>query len=558
MSVASARKFATPSVSDYAIGPFYLLVAAAALFPVLTVGIPPLVDYPAHLAGTYILSSLADDPTLQANYEVVWRPLPNLAMELLALPLVGALGIYGTGKFIVALAILTPVAGVAALRKALYGEVGYAPAIGFLATYNMCLTWGFINLLLTLGLALMLYATWIATRDRSGTLRIVCFGAAAIALYFGHLFAFATYGLLVGIDTLQDVLKKRGLPVRTAAATLIMSGSQFVAPAVLMTIGVLASTGGYMEYGSLAGKMRALMSPFFSVGTAFDFLLAIFAASVLASTAYTGRLTVAPRMRYSLIALIAVAIVMPEWLMQTWLADIRMPVVIALVAVSAVRIQMQPGYASIVMVAAIAALFASRTWDISTRWSQVDRDYAEFRAALSTIPKGSRILPSQPLPEDTPERAGNFPQLYWGLPTIAAIERSAFVPTLFTDPSKQILHASARNEIIDTPYGRPPTMEELEKGADISLRGAVPERIDTGQVNFWTDWPHRFDYAVVLFAQPSGDGIGTLLDPVVSGSYFTIYRIAGGSCHLMSSDVATPAESVCVRDKNAAREPDES
>ncbi|MDH3229153.1 MAG: hypothetical protein OEN55_05100 [Alphaproteobacteria bacterium] len=556
MSVAAARKSAPPLADRHTVGLFYALAAIAALYPLLGVDIPPLVDYPAHLARLHILSSIAGDAAIQANYEVAWRPVPNLGMDLLASPLVALLGVYGAGKLFVALSILTPVAGAAALRKALYGAVGYAPALAFLAAYNLCLAWGFLNFLFATGLSLMVYAGWIATRDWAPVGRAVCFAGAAMVIFLGHLFAFATYALLIGLDLLQHLLRNRGRPVRVVMVTLVVGGSQFLLPGVLMVAAVLAGSGGYAEYGTVAGKLRVLLTPFYSVGAPADYLLAIFTVGVVAWAAATRRLTVVPEMRAALFLFIVVGVAMPVWLMRTWGVDMRMPMVVAFVAIAATRLRINSGRAGAVLVGILVALFAGRLSNTADRWSGLDRDYAEFRTAVSVIPQGSRVISVQPLTDDLIERAGAFPQAYWGLPSIAVIERSAFVPTLFTDPEKQILRAAARNEIIDTPFGRPPTIEELQGGADRALRGAVPGRHHTGKSIFWTDWPHRFDYVIALFRQPPGDGIGRLLDPVHAGSYFTIYRVVAGSCEARSSGGDAAALPACARDAGGGTEMD--
>ncbi len=56
----------------WAVVALYLSLTAIALYPVLSVAVPPLVDYPNHLARMHILANWASDPALQRNYVVDW------------------------------------------------------------------------------------------------------------------------------------------------------------------------------------------------------------------------------------------------------------------------------------------------------------------------------------------------------------------------------------------------------------------------------------------------------------------------------------------------------
>src|SRR5262249_55354509 len=60
----------------------YVILTAAAVSPLLQARVPPLVDYPIHLARVWTLIHSADIPELARNYVVNWRVLPGLAMDL--------------------------------------------------------------------------------------------------------------------------------------------------------------------------------------------------------------------------------------------------------------------------------------------------------------------------------------------------------------------------------------------------------------------------------------------------------------------------------------------
>src|SRR5689334_4255159 len=82
---------------------FYLLLLAAALFPVLSVDLPPLADLPNHLARAHIMASLGTDPDLQRHYAVEWHVLSFQSTDLILPSLVEWVGIEAAARiFIVA------------------------------------------------------------------------------------------------------------------------------------------------------------------------------------------------------------------------------------------------------------------------------------------------------------------------------------------------------------------------------------------------------------------------------------------------------------------------
>src|SRR5215470_10160540 len=60
----------------------YLALGALTLSPLLRVQVPPLVDFPSHLARVLIFVHSAEIPALASNYTIHWRLLPDLAMHL--------------------------------------------------------------------------------------------------------------------------------------------------------------------------------------------------------------------------------------------------------------------------------------------------------------------------------------------------------------------------------------------------------------------------------------------------------------------------------------------
>src|SRR5580693_1873812 len=174
----------------------YVALGAVTLSPLLWVRVPPLVDYPSHIARMWILVHGAEIPELARNYTVHWRLLPDLAMDLIVPVLSTMMTVEQAGRVFIALMMAALIGGTAALHRAIYGRVGIWPIWSVLFVYNAELFWGFPTLFAT-GVYLFAFGGWIATRHWRAGARILSFSAFATLLCLLHLFAFGLYGLSV-------------------------------------------------------------------------------------------------------------------------------------------------------------------------------------------------------------------------------------------------------------------------------------------------------------------------------------------------------------------------
>ena len=162
-------------------------LCAVLLAPLLVVDVPPLLDYPNHLARAFVLASLPRDTILARFYAPHWSIIPNLALDLVAPPLIHVLPVHVVGRLLIAAAVLLPVLGTVAYNAALTRLPSgrwWSLGVGLMA-YNNCLLYGFLNFLISIGLALLLAATWLslargspAASDPAGDVR----GAGPVCL----------------------------------------------------------------------------------------------------------------------------------------------------------------------------------------------------------------------------------------------------------------------------------------------------------------------------------------------------------------------------------------
>src|ERR671924_2144928 len=101
----------------------YWLLFGLSLVPVWSVQLPPLQDYPNHLARIYILTNLHNSATLQTFYQTNWGFIPNLAMDVLGPVLTTLMPIEVAGKVFISLTFLLISSGVTALHYVLHRKL---------------------------------------------------------------------------------------------------------------------------------------------------------------------------------------------------------------------------------------------------------------------------------------------------------------------------------------------------------------------------------------------------------------------------------------------------
>jgi len=163
-----------------------LLMAAflALLAPPLLAPVPPLLDYPNHLARWHILVDAMVHGRDHPYYEVAWgQAWINSAVDMLAVALGALLGADRAGTVILCLAIVLPPAGAVALNRVIFRGWHWWQ-IGFpMLAWNGSLVIGLISFQIGIGLAFVL-AAWghARLRKRGPVVRFVARAAASALL----------------------------------------------------------------------------------------------------------------------------------------------------------------------------------------------------------------------------------------------------------------------------------------------------------------------------------------------------------------------------------------
>jgi hypothetical protein len=426
-------------LTDLTAGQFALLFAACfviAALPVLIVATPPLLDYPNHLARMHIEAAYGRSPILQQFYALDWRPIPNLAMDLVVPPLARIMPLAWASKAFLLAIFLLMAGGTAALNRVLFGRWSAWSLLAFLLLYNRILLWGFVNFLFGIGLLMVATASWIALRERAIWLRLPIAMLLTVALYLAHLFAFATYAVVILGYEMSRLRRQRRLISPSGFGDLCASGLQFVPVLVLLVVTAAPGSGGEIGWSRLVRKLDLLFNivdnylRWFDV-TSFALLVALFAAA-----AFTRVLTVSRAMVASLLLLCVAQLAMPNRLFGGTGVDHRMPLILALLLVGASSVALADRRRQNVLAALLALLFVTRIGIVTVNWTGFDRAYAPLVAALAALPPGSLLAVASP-PASIHVSAEEGPMTH--VASLAVIGADAFVPTLFVFPGQQPL-----------------------------------------------------------------------------------------------------------------------
>jgi hypothetical protein len=188
---------------------FFLVIAAFLVAPIWVVDYPPLLDYPNHLARSFVLAHLGDPAyRFSQYYGAEWGFYPYLAMDVILLGLHPFLPPLVAGRMFLSLCVLgMPLASWFFLRQANPGE-DHLALWGLLNAHHIFFIYGFLNFYVSVAMCLVTLGLWLRYLERPSLLRWCALFLACTGLYFSHILGFGMAGLLI---TAYSFLARRKL-----------------------------------------------------------------------------------------------------------------------------------------------------------------------------------------------------------------------------------------------------------------------------------------------------------------------------------------------------------
>ncbi len=515
---------------------FALLLLPPALAP-----IPPLWDYPNHLARLWLLGGGGDLPTVAGWYRITWDSLTNVALDALAAQIVPWIGYMASGRLLVTAAIVLPPLGGVVLWRTLHGRwhpwlLAFVPL-----AWSTTLIGGFLNFQVGIGLALLAAAADTPLSRRAGPWWPLLRAVPAAALIGVHLFGFIFYaGLLAGLT----IGPKLTDPARTCrrlallAISLAVPGAAFLLAARNLPgaqVGANPTTllTDFIEgWSGLAtdpiGKLQRLVLAVTTYSKPAAVLTVSTIMATVALSATLRRRTIHAGMLLAAGGFALCYLLVPARLGGTYWIDARFAMMTPLAAMVALRPDLPP-LSSRIVTALLFAVACLNTAIVAETWQARQTDVAALAEVLQYAEPGHAILPLQQRRSDYATMPQGRIALLGGssfrhLPTLALPWRHDFVPTLFAARGKQPVQVTDAMLASAEPEGG-------ELADEAVLRSPEMMASELPYAPYLRNWREHFDYVLVVdadgfSADPKlGDADGLAL--IADSGFARLYRPVG-------------------------------
>jgi hypothetical protein len=445
-----------------------------ALIPILNCTVPPIHDYPFHLARADILASLDSSEFLQAHYIVGSFFLPNVGMDVAMIPLTRTLPILVAGRVFLATVLLVMLGGTVALHASLHRRLSLWPLLAAFFLYNWIFIYGFLNYLLGVGLMLWATAGWIALHRRPVVWRLAWATVMALVLLACHLEALGLFAVVIGGMELQRGFRMARTSPAAAVRDVALAALPFIialAAFVLLspTAGQVKEVMGY--HGGRAWKPMVFYRTLLNPAEWSDLSMLSPLAIGLAWALWRRRLHIARPMVTALVLLVVTFAVMPFYLFGSQFGDARLPIAILLVAIAATAVTGVSRRTRLVVGLCALALLTVRSVAIASDWAASDRRIAAFTEAFRLLPDGTTLYATTAGPYPTIDYRDAAGLALWHPPlkhvvSLASLGRPIFVASTWADPYKQpmgvvVAMAPIKEFQQDNPL-QTPTVAELD------------------------------------------------------------------------------------------------
>ena len=455
------------------------VLCAVLLFPLLLTDVPPVLDYPNHLARLMVLADHGADPILARFYRLNWGIIPDLAIDVIGPPLMWFLPVHVAGRIVLGIVLLVPVFGTVAYSRAAFGRFTWWSLGCVLVVYNATYLQGFLNFTVGTGLALLLAAAWIRWRETAPLRALAIAIPGAILLFFCHLMGLLFYGLLIGVHELVALPALRRQS-RAIALRVLFGVAVFAVPLALYVSSELHAMPGGTEYVTIAKKGAELLMPFANYSLPLDIATLVLVTGLLVLGAATRRLLVPARSAVTLLLLTLFYLASPAAFKGTYNLDMRFVIFLGFMLFAAVAPVALPRHAEKSIMVGMAALFAARMMVLSSAWLAHNDDLAQLRSVIAHVEPGSLVFITDVKPEEEPgywdighpaRLLSNGLRMDVHLPALLLIERRAYWPFLFDNPSQQPVRTRQPYRALSDGIVHLPPHRDLEVPGKVSLCG---------------------------------------------------------------------------------------
>lgn len=395
--------------------------------PVWIVDIPPLVDVINHGARIFIIANVDSNPFFAEHFEVVFEPIPNMALDLFVLPLIGYAGLWTALKLFITASILLFAFG----SYLLSGADGDRPSPSFYISlflfYGSTFYFGYLNYLFGIALFLVTLGLWLRWRSRYSPSRLLTLIFLGLACYLSHLSSIAFLGAAIFTVNATDLISQAAEERRTLRDH-VFDGLIFGVPfaALLIYMGRSAEAG-LIELNSLYGKIAALLGPFRGLDLPVDIAVAATLAVFIGMMAFVGKVSVERRLFTIGIVFLLLFVLSPR-IFVTSDTDVRFVLPAVVLLILSLRMEWPSGK-TLFLFSLLLTLFFARQAITAYRFLEMESILDHEIALLSAIPPNSRVLAFRR--PDAGSQENRLTRPIESVVQMVSINNSSFTPKLF-------------------------------------------------------------------------------------------------------------------------------
>ena len=464
------------------IGLIAAITAVALLVLLLRHPLPPLFDWPSHMARHYLEAlALAGHP-LPEFYAVDYAIMPNLGGDIVVPWLVMLLGPRLASQAFLILSVGLVWSGAAAFILQYAGRTTAAFTAALIVApllLSPSLFLGLMNSYSGLGVGLWAAVAFIhAARTGLTAARLTLVAGLVALAYLWHLTAFGIFCVLAGSYLLDRLLQSpRGKAFETIKTLLPLSLT--VSPALALMAWVTWGPGTRTLRGGFEWHFGQKLRNFFELFQAYTtWLDAVLMIGWLAIVACLFAAPIRRRLRLdyasiAALAFFALTLVLPTNIGLTYFIDKR-TILPGVICCAALLAALGPGRFHRTALLALALLMVFRVGYIDRAWSAQARGANDLVRYFETQPRGARILVANTfygwrrshevhVPSWLVISAGAYVSNMWAIPGQHPLRHVTpsrnLVPSHFlTDPAVLVSHAAVIDQYFDYVWVNSPTV----------------------------------------------------------------------------------------------------
>ena len=383
---------------------WFVLLFAVTQIPLFGLTYPDLADYPNHAARLHVLLHIDSSAVFQQFYRREFSLAPNMAMDLLALPLAHVFGAALGLKVFASMGNLLLLSGAVALNVALAGRVSALALGALLFAASSVYHWGLFSFIFGTGLGFWALATWVWMRRtrRPSVAMLAAFTGAALAVYLCHLAAFGVY--MLGLAAFELGRESDDSPLKRVASAALATGVQALPALVIHVLAYAPAPASEPAFPvgpqtladvAIYKILQFLYTPALLIDTpmAVTTMIVVFAAMWIGWGINKRALTLSRPGLFITGALFLAVLLLPPTGFGSALVDRRILLPLALAAWASLlpvqgRLSAQAEQWVTWGIAAGVLLITSATFH---SWSKLQSPERDLRAAMSAIEVGSKV-----------------------------------------------------------------------------------------------------------------------------------------------------------------------